>query len=61
MIYIFIALGVVVLLWIVSVVIQQFDKRSREKLIQERVAQRKREEEAKERANRPSFYRPGKE
>lgn len=53
--YILIALGVVVLLWVISLIIQRSDKRAREKYIQEKQKQRKLEEEAKERANRPSF------
>lgn len=53
--YILIALGVVVLLWIISLIIQRSDKRARERYIQEKQKQRKLEEEAKERANRPSF------
>lgn len=55
MIYILIALGVVVVLWIVSLVIQKSDKKSREEYIKMKLEQRKREEEAKEKANRPSF------
>lgn len=55
--YILIALSVVVVLWLVSVLIQQLDKRSRERLIKHNLEQRRREEEAKERANRPSFMR----
>jgi hypothetical protein len=54
-IYILIALGVVVVLWIVSLVIQKSDKKSREEYIKMKLEQRKREEEAKEKANRPSF------
>jgi len=57
-IYILIALGVVVVLWIVSFVIQKSEKKSREEYIKMKQAQRKREEEAKERANRPSFFKP---
>jgi hypothetical protein len=53
--YIIIALGVVVLLWIISLIIQRSDKRARERLIKEKQQQRKLEEEAKEKANRPSF------
>ena len=53
--YIIIALGVVVLLWIISLIIQRSDKRARERYIKEKQAQRKLEEEAKEKANRPSF------
>jgi uncharacterized protein YxeA len=53
--YIIIALGVVVLLWIVSLIIQRSDKRARERYIKEKQQQRKLEEEAKEKANRPSF------
>lgn len=56
MIYILIALGVVVVLWIVSLVIQKSDKKSREEYIKMKLEQRKREEEAKEKANRPSFF-----
>ncbi len=53
--YILIALGIVVFLWIISMIIQRSDKRAREKYIEEKQKQRKLEEEAKERANRPSF------
>ncbi|UCF70652.1 MAG: hypothetical protein JSW49_10745 [candidate division WOR-3 bacterium] len=53
--YILIALGVVLLLWILSIVIQKSDKKSREEYIKKKLEQRKAEEEAKERANRPSF------
>jgi hypothetical protein len=53
--YILIALGVVVVLWIVSVLIQKSDKRARERYIKEKLEQRKKEEEERERANRPSF------
>lgn len=57
MTYILIALGVVALLWLVGLVIQQLDRRARERLIKKNQEQRRREEEAKERANRPSFMR----
>lgn len=53
--YILIALGIVVVLWIASFIIQRSDKKSREEYIKMKQAQRKREEEAKQRANRPSF------
>jgi flagellar biosynthesis/type III secretory pathway M-ring protein FliF/YscJ len=53
--YIIIALGVVILLWIISLIIQRSDKRARERHIKQKQEQRKLEEEAKERANRPSF------
>lgn len=53
--YIIIALGVVVLLWIISIIIQKFDRRARERYIEEKQKQRKLEEEAKEKLNRPSF------
>jgi uncharacterized protein YxeA len=53
--YIIIALGVVILLWIISLIIQRSDKRARERYIKQKQEQRKLEEEAKERANRPSF------
>ncbi|MGB7055974.1 MAG: hypothetical protein WBE28_11715 [bacterium] len=53
--YIIIALGVVVLLWLISIVIQKYDRRARERYIEEKQKQRKLEEEAKEKANRPSF------
>ena len=53
--YILIALGVVVVLWIISVLIQKSDKRARERYIQEKLEQRKKEEEEREKANRPSF------
>jgi hypothetical protein len=53
--YILIALGFVVLLWIVSLIIQKSDRKAREKYIEEKQKQRKLEEEARERANRPSF------
>ncbi len=55
MIYILIALGVVLMLWVLSIVIQKYDKKSREEYIKKKLEQRKAEEEAKERANRPSF------
>lgn len=57
MTYILIALGVVVLLWVVGLVIQRLDKQARERLIKQNMEQRRREEEARERANRPSFMR----
>lgn len=57
MTYILIALGVVALLWLVGLVIQQLDRRARERLIKKNQEQRRREEEAQERANRPSFMR----
>jgi len=53
--YILIALGVVVVLWIISVLIQKSDKRARERYIKEKQEQRRKEEEERERANRPSF------
>ena len=53
--YIFIALGIVVLLWIISLIIQKSDRKARERYIEEKQKQRKLEEEAKEKANRPSF------
>jgi hypothetical protein len=53
--YILIALGVVVLLWIISMIIQRSDKKARERYIAEKQKQRKLEEEAREKANRPSF------
>jgi hypothetical protein len=53
--YILIALGFVVLLWIVSLIIQKSDRKARERYIEEKQKQRKLEEEARERANRPSF------
>jgi len=53
--YILIALGFVVLLWIISLIIQKSDRKSRERYIEEKQKQRKLEEEARERANRPSF------
>jgi len=53
--YILIALGFVMLLWIVSLIIQKSDRKARERYIAEKQKQRKLEEEARERANRPSF------
>jgi len=53
--YILIALGFVVLLWIISIIIQKSDRKAREKYIEEKQKQRRLEEEARERANRPSF------
>ena len=53
--YIIIALGVVILLWIISLIIQKSDRRARERYIEEKQKQRKLEEEAREKANRPSF------
>jgi type IV secretory pathway VirB3-like protein len=53
--YILIALGVVVLFWLISLIIQKSDRRARERYIAEKQKQRKLEEEAKEKANRPSF------
>jgi type IV secretory pathway VirB3-like protein len=53
--YIIIALGVAVLLWIVSIIIAKSDKRARERYIEEKQKQRRLEEEAREKANRPSF------
>jgi hypothetical protein len=54
-IYILIALGVALVGWILSFVIQKSDKKSREEYIRKKIEERKREEAAKERANRPSF------
>ena len=44
--YILIALGVVVFLWLISVVISKSDKRARERYIEEKQKQLKKEEEA---------------
>jgi hypothetical protein len=55
--YILIALAVVVVLWLVSVLIAHLDRQSRERLIKRNLNQRRREEEARERGNRPSFMR----
>ncbi|MBE0432138.1 hypothetical protein IBX73_01590 [candidate division WOR-3 bacterium] len=57
MTYILIALAVVVVLWLVSVLIAHLDRQSRERLIKRNLNQRRREEEARERGNRPSFMR----
>ncbi|MDH4212149.1 MAG: hypothetical protein OEV79_11955 [candidate division WOR-3 bacterium] len=56
MIFIVIALGIVVFLWLVSFVIQKLEKAKREEYIKMKQEERKKEEEAKERANRPRFY-----
>ena len=46
MIYLVIVLGVVFLLWIISKLIQKKDKTTREKVIQEHVEEKKKQEEA---------------
>ncbi len=56
MIFLIIALGIVFLLWLVSFVIQKSVKKSREEYIKMKMEERRKEEEAQERANRPRFY-----
>ncbi len=45
-----IALGVVFLIWILSLLIQHFDKRRRERDIQKRLEEKKKEAEEKEKS-----------
>jgi hypothetical protein len=53
--YILIALGVVAFLWLISVVISKADKRARERYIQKKQKQLKKEEEEKARQNQPNW------
>jgi hypothetical protein len=46
----FIALGVVFLIWIVSLIIQRLDKQKRERDIQKRLEEKKKEAEESERS-----------
>ena len=46
MIWLFIALGVVLLLWLISLLIQKKDKVSREKLVKQHLEEKKQQEEA---------------
>ena len=55
MIFLVIALGIVVLLWLVSFLMQKSEKAKREEFIKMKQEERKKEEEAKEKANRPRF------
>ncbi len=53
--YIIIALGVAVLFWIISIIIQKSDRRARERYIAKKQKQLKKEEEEKARQNQPHW------
>jgi hypothetical protein len=55
--YILIALGVVVFLWLISVIISKSDRRARERYIEEKQKQLKKEEEEKARKDQPDWAR----
>jgi type VI protein secretion system component VasK len=55
--YILIALGVVVFLWLISVIISKSDRRTRERYIEEKQKQLKKEEEEKARKDQPDWTR----
>jgi len=45
-----IALGVVIIIWLISIFIQRADKARREEIIRKRLEEKKKEEEAKEKS-----------
>ena len=55
--YILIALGVVVFLWLISVIISKSDRRARERYIEEKQKQLKKEEEEIARKDQPDWAR----